>query len=239
MKRKNRGKSAEDDGLFGAVKELEKLKLALEDMYYLLTREYAMKSALQVVARKYRLKTKQSIALHGMSCSKKDIELCHNKKYSATQLKDKDIYIDGFNQLILFESMLSGAYLFKGLDGVYRDTSSIYGNYRLVNQTEEALLLVGSIFKKLNVKNVVWVFDAPVSNSGKIKALCQNIAKENNFNWEVLLEFNPDKYLSGVDEVVITSDAWVLDSCSNWFNLLEYYIEDYNSSIKYNIVNLR
>ena len=67
-------------------------------------------------------------------------------------MKDKKVYVDGFNQLILLESLLSGAYVFKGTDGVYRDTSSIYGNYRLVNQTEEALFIIGTVLKKIEVK---------------------------------------------------------------------------------------
>ena len=73
--RKNRGKSAEDEDLFGLVKELNKLRIALEDMNYLLSRGYAAKSSLELVARKYRFKTKQTIALQGMSCAIHDVEL--------------------------------------------------------------------------------------------------------------------------------------------------------------------
>lgn len=235
--RKNRGKSAEDEGLFGLVKELDKLRIALEDMNYLLSRGYAAKSSLELVARKYRFKTKQTIALQGMSCAIHDVELRNLKQCSATQMKDKKVYIDGFNQLILLESLLSGAYVFKGTDGVYRDTSSIYGNYRLVNQTEEALFIIGTVLKKLEVKKVVWVFDAPVSNSGKLKTVCHKIAEVNNFDWEVILEMAPDKYLSSTEDVVVTSDALILNQCHRWFNLFQFLIENENL-VDLNVINI-
>ena len=236
--RKNRGKSAEDEGLFGLVKELDKLRLALEDMNYLLSRGFAAKSSLELVARKYRFKTKQTMALQGMSCAIQEVELRNLKQYTASQMKDKKVYIDGFNQLILLESLLSGAYIFKGTDGVYRDTSSIYGNYRLVNQTEEALFIIGSVFKKLEVKKVVWVFDAPVSNSGKLKTVCHKIAEVNNFDWEVILEMAPDKYLSNVEDVVVTSDALILNQCNNWFNFIEEFLRIRMKPLPKNLIDV-
>jgi hypothetical protein len=50
-----------------------------------------------------------------------------------------------------------------------------------------------------------------VSNSGRIKQMIMDFAIENNLNWNVELEFNPDKFLAENAEILVTSDAWILD----------------------------
>jgi hypothetical protein len=47
-------------------------------------------------------------------------------------LEDETILIDGFNLLITIESALSGGYIFIGVDGGFRDLSSIHWSYKRV-----------------------------------------------------------------------------------------------------------
>ncbi len=236
--RKNRGKSSEDESLFGLVNEQNKLKLAVEDMYYLLSKNYAKKSTLHLVAHHYQLKKRQILALQGMSCSQEDIRIRKEKELQSDDLQNNTVYLDGFNILIIMESALSGAYVFKGLDGCYRDISSVYGTYRRVNQTKEALIIVGKILQELKVEKVMWIFDSPVSNSGKTKKLCYEIATENNFPWEAELMYSPDKFLAKGNKIVISSDAWILNECSSWFNLFNYALKSNHITIdKSNIIS--
>jgi hypothetical protein len=67
-----------------------------------------------------------------------------------------------------------------------------------------------------------------VSNSGRIKQMIMDFAIENNLNWNVELEFNPDKFLAENAEILVTSDAWILDHCKSWFNLIGYLIQEEN-----------
>ncbi|PZR12593.1 MAG: DUF434 domain-containing protein [Flavobacterium psychrophilum] len=217
--RRNRGKSSEDITLFASSQEQTKLEEALKDMYYLLSRGYPVKSSLALAANRYRLKTRQLLALQGMSCSKNESELRKAKEIAGNGLKGKTVYLDGFNVLILLETLLSGGYIFKGLDGCYRDISSVHGTYRKVNQTETGLVMIGELFKKFDAEKVIWIFDTPVSNSGKLKVLCYEIAEKNGFKWDCYLENSPDKYLVQEPRLVCSSDAWILNECSEWFNL--------------------
>lgn len=226
IKQKNRGKSSEDDSLFSTVKEQQKIQQALADLFYLLSRDYPLKSSLALAGNRYRLKTRQLMALQGMACSEQEISLRKQKECSSALLSGTTIYLDGFNILIVLESLLSGAYVFKGMDGCYRDISSIHGTYKRVQQTEQVLLLVGNVLKKLGTERVIWIFDKPVSNSGKMKAMCYEIAEGNGFSWDALLDNNPDKYLAEDNRLACSSDAWVLNECSNWFNLTAYIIEE-------------
>jgi hypothetical protein len=231
MNNRNRGKNTGDDTLFSSQKHSDKLKLAIQDMQYLLNRGYAEKVSSDLVGNHYRLKARQIQALRGASASEIQIQNRKNKELQISDLKNKTIYLDGFNVLILLESLLSEAYIFKGTDGCFRDLSGVHGTYKRVNQTQKSIELVAAFFNKSHAENLILIFDKPVSNSGRIKEMIVDFAKENNLNWKVELEFNPDKYLVENAEIMVSSDAWILDNCRNWFNLVGYLINEEKLSV--------
>ncbi|WBV52061.1 DUF434 domain-containing protein [Chryseobacterium gambrini] len=230
MSNRNRGKNTGDDALFGSAKQLEKMKSAVQDMQYLLSRNYAEKASSELVGNHYRLKTRQIQAVRGASASETQLQNRKSKQLEISELKTKTIYLDGFNVLILLESLLSGAYIFEGTDGCFRDLSGVFGTYKRVNQTQKAIELVASFLHKSHAEKLIWIFDKPVSNSGRIKQMIMDFAIENNLNWNVELEFNPDKFLAENAEILVTSDAWILDHCKSWFNLIGYLIQEENLS---------
>jgi hypothetical protein len=236
MNNRNRGKNTGDDTLFSPQKQMDKLKLAVQDMQYLLSRGYAEKTSSDLVGNHYRLKSRQIQALRGVSASGNQLQIRENREFQISDLKDKTIYLDGFNVLILLESLLSGAYIFEGTDGCFRDLSGVHGTYKRVNQTQQSIELVATFFKKSQAENLIWIFDKPVSNGGRIKQIILNFAKENNLNWKVELEFNPDKFLVENTEIIVSSDAWILDNCRNWFNLVGYLISEEKLSV--NVVKM-
>lgn len=231
MNNRNRGKNTGDDTLFGSEKQISKLRLAVQDMQYLLTRGYAEKAASDLVGNRYRLKTRQIQALRGASASEIQIHDRKQKQLDITELKDQVIYLDGFNVLILLESLLSEAYIFEGVDGCFRDLSGVHGTYKRVNQTQKAIELVASFFHKSQAQKLVWIFDQPVSNSGRIKQMVLDFAIENQLNWEGELQFSPDKFLAECSLIIISSDAWILDHCKEWFNLIGYLINEEKLSV--------
>src|SRR5262249_21771164 len=80
-------------------------------------------------------------------------------------------------------------------------------------------IIIGKTLQQLQLQKVIWVFDAPVSNSGKLKGACYEIASRHQFPWEIMLENAPDKYLIDSKAIICSSDAWVLNECKAWFNL--------------------
>lgn len=226
MNNRNRGKNTGDDTLFGSEKQISKLKLAVQDMQYLLTRGYAEKATSELVGNRYRLKTRQIKVLRGAAASDIQIRNRKLKQLNVSDLKDQTIYLDGFNVLILLESLLSEAYIFEGLDGCFRDLSGVHGTYKRVNQTQKAIELVSVFFKKRHAQKLVWIFDQPVSNSGRIKQIILDFAADHNLSWEAELQFSPDKILAETSGIIISSDAWILDYCREWFNLIAYLIKE-------------
>lgn len=231
MNNRNRGKNTGDDTLFGSEKQIDKLRLAVQDMNYLLSRDYAERASSELVGNHYRLKTRQIQALRGASASENQIQNRRSKQVEISDLKDKIIYLDGFNILILLESLLSEAYIFKGLDGCYRDLSGVHGTYKRVNQTQKSIELVSRFFQKTKLQKLIWIFDKPISNSGRIKQIILEFAQKNNLNWEVDLQFNPDKFLAENAEIIASSDAWILDHCKKWFNVIDYLIQEEKLSV--------
>lgn len=130
---KNRGKVGRDDYLFGEVFMQRKIKEAVFDMSFLLERGYGESSSCELVGNRYKLNKRQQQAIKGMAASKTAVVNRLNTKVTVEVLEGTTLIIDGFNQLILLESILSEAYIFKGRDGAYRDLSNLYGTYKSVS----------------------------------------------------------------------------------------------------------
>lgn len=225
IKLRNRGKESDDDKIF-SNKWLPVLKEAVIDMSYLLTRGFGERSSLQIVGNRYKLNSRQRKAVFRISVSQEDVILRKNKSCIVKDLYKEVVDLDGFNILILLECALSGAYVFKCKDGTYRDICSVHGSYKRVIKTEEAIKLIGKVLKDLGVKRVNWFLDAPVSNSGRLKKRLLEIATQHSYNWNVVLENNPDYLLAKSKNIVVSSDGWILDRCDRWFNLSTLLIEE-------------
>lgn len=225
---RNRGKESNDIKLFGAKAQIA-LKEALDDYCFLLTRGYAQRSSVQLVGNRYRLNARQQQVLMNMGASEQQSQLRTNNSVNPADISGKKIEIDGFNLLIILESLLSEAFVFKGRDGFYRDISSVHGSYKRVSKTENALLLIGNYLNSLTPSEVLWIFDAPVSNSGRLKSFLISIAEEQNWNWTVILDNNPDKMLAESKSIVVSSDAWVLDHAQRIFNMVHYLLAFINN----------
>ena len=229
MTTRNRGKEGRDDELFGTEKARMAICNAVADISYLLGKGYNEKSSVALAGNRYKLNTRQQKAVRGIAASIDDVKQRNKKEVSASFLTGKNLDIDGFNLLILLETAYSGGYLFKGMDGAYRDLSSVHGSYKRVTKTMDVLEQVGHLLKTHNVGVITWYFDTPVSNSGRLQTILGEFASTRNFNWRIELVFNPDKVLAQSTNVVVSSDAYVLNECQNWFNLPELLINtDWN-----------
>lgn len=223
-KQSSRGKEAKDDLLFSGNQQVKIIE-GLNDLSFLLTRGYGERSALALVGNRYRLNVRQQKALRGMAASQEQVVNRNNSRLYPADLSGKSIFVDGFNQIILLESLLSGAWLFQGLDGYYRDLSGIHGTYKRVSQTEEALHLILEFFKESQLASMHWYFDQPVSNSGRMKKMIDDVAEKYQVNWKAELVFNPDQQLIESREIILSSDAYILDHAKHHVNLIQWSLD--------------
>ena len=195
------------------------LRLAVADLSLLLTKEYAQKSALKLVGDRFSLRERQRLAVMRSACSDQQLACRSERRVELPNLAGESIAIDGYNVLITIEAAMSGGMIFKGRDGCYRDLASVHGTYRKVTETIPAVQLIGKFLLEIGAGEPLWLLDSPISNSGRLKTLIGELARENGWNWEIELLLSPDAELKKTDLVVATSDSVVLDECKSWVNL--------------------
>jgi hypothetical protein len=158
-------------------------------------------------------------------CSSIQAKTRRERAVTETQLRDGTVEIDGFNLVIWIEVALSKGLLLRGGDGAYRDLAGLRGSYHLVEETELALKLLGTVFYELRVQRARFYLDQPVSNSGRLKERMIQHSKSWTTQVEVLVVRNPDRELYD-KPLVISSDAAVLDRVKSWFNMPKYLLEN-------------
>ena len=234
-KRKHRGPHPEDAGLF-ADENVETLQRATCDLSHILTMGYAVNSSLKLVCDRFSLTDRQRLAIMRSACSDEQLSGRKDRQIQFYELADRPLVIDGYNVLITIEAVLSGGFIFIGRDGCWRDLASVHGSYRRVEETSRAVEIVGGCLVKAGVTDIQWLFDSPVSNSGKLKTLIAEIAEKNNWHWDIQLLTNPDSEMIKGDRLVATSDSVVLDKCKQWINLAAGIIQYEKLNAK--IINL-
>lgn len=216
--RTHRGPHPTDAKLF-APEALPALRAALADFSLLLTKGYADRSALKLVGDRFSLTQRQRLAVMRSACSDQQLESRLERRLATEALRDQPIAIDGYNLLITVEAAMSGGLIFQGRDGCFRDLASIHGTYRKVEETIPAVTLIGAFMQEIAVPQALWLLDSPVSNSGRLKTLLGQLARENDWDWEVRLTLSPDAELSRTDTIVVSADSVILDACQKWTNL--------------------
>jgi len=217
-KRTHRGPHPADEKLFAAG-AISNLRMAIVDFSLLLTKGYAEKSALKLVGDRFSLTERQRLAIMRSACSDEQLASRNQSRVALGNLAGQSIAIDGYNVLITVEAAMSGGVIFKGRDGCFRDLASIHGTYRKVTETIPAVQLIGQFLREVGAGKALWLLDSPVSNSGRLKTLIGELARENNWNWEIELLLSPDAELKKTDLIVASSDSVVLDGCRSWVNL--------------------
>lgn len=223
--RKHRGPGPRDHFYF-AKEQIPVLSAAAKDYCWLLDRDYTAKSALKLVGDHFKLHERQRKALD-RCCQPESLvrEIDARAIANPNELTHLPVVIDGFNLLIILEAALSGAPLFKGRDGLIRDISGLHGSYRKIHETPYAITLATRFFKTFNTGPVLWIFDKPVSNSGRLAKLVEDIGNEENIKWETKLADQADNTVAEADQIVISSDSQILARSNRWFNLIDYIIQ--------------
>jgi hypothetical protein len=222
--RTHRGPDPRDGEAF-APSSLPALRAAVADLCWLLSRGYAPISSVKLVGDRFGLTERQRMAVRRSACSDEARARRGACQVATAALEGRDLWIDGFNVLTTLEAWLGGGVVLHCRDGTYRDIAGVHGSYRRVAETQPALETLAVVLVALRVRHARWLFDRPVSNSGRICALVQHTAAERSLDWSADLVDNPDPILKQSLEIVATADSAILDASPPWFNLARHAIE--------------
>ena len=226
-----RGYTPEDEKNF-SPDAVERMRIASRHIQYLINEGYDLKQVTVFVGNHFLLSERQRLAIMRSVAKDQDLAERKSKQLPLSELKGKEVWIDGFNTVITLEVLLSDSLLFTCMDGTIRDLAALRGTYRLIPETTEAVQLMFDILQEASVGKVNILLDEPVSNSGRLKSLIAETAESKysssliaetaeqnkSFDLDIRILRDVDRTLYG-KEGVITSDSIILDHCTSWFNL--------------------
>jgi hypothetical protein len=221
--RRHRGAHPADAQLFN-TDQLPKLRQASAELSWLLSRGYKMTSSLKLVGDRHGLRERQRLAVSRSACSDKDRQRRMDHRIPVEQLRDQIVIVDGFNLIITLEAALSKGPLLIGVDRCIRDLSSVHGSYRSVDETEQAIIMIGKALQAVGASSVLWLLDRPVSNSGRLASRIAEHALQRGWPWQVEVVFNPDSRIVSSPAVAITSDSLILDRVERWADLKSHLV---------------
>lgn len=204
------------------------LKLATLELSWLLSRGYVMLSALKLVGDRHALTARQRAAIERAACADEVAQSRREKRVSKGALRDQTIAIDAFNVLIVSESAFSLAPIFRGQDGALRDLGGVHGSWRRVDETELVLVALATLLRDAEVARVRFFIDRPVSNSGRLRALIEEVFVQTAPTLPLEIELVPsaDPALREAhDAVVASADGWVIDGSTRWIDLPSLLLE--------------
>jgi hypothetical protein len=222
--RRHRGPHPDDERLFGTA-VLSGLQTAAAELGWLLSRGYRKESSLKLVGDRHALDARQRLAVARSTCSEEAAERRKKRQVEPRSLVGAALHIDGYNVLTTIEAALAGGVLLLARDGALRDMASMHGSYHKVEETAPALRLIGQALAEFGVADALWLLDRPVSNSGRLKKIIEDLAAECGWTWRVELVHDPDFELSQSEAVIATADSGILDLCGAWFNLARETVE--------------
>lgn len=221
--RRHRGAHPADAELFG-VEQLAKLRRAVNELSWLLSRGYNMTSAVKLIGDRHGLRERQRLAVSRSACADQDRARRKDHLITVEQLRGQHVTVDGFNLIITVEAALSGGPLLVGVDDCIRDLSSVHGSYRSVEETDRAIMMIGQTLQELGPASVHWFLDRPVSNSGRLAAKIADLASGNEWPWRVEVVFNPDAAIIASPGVAITTDSSILDQVNRWVDFKSHLV---------------
>jgi len=217
-----RGPDPQDARLFGAD-ALPVLTAACGELHWLLDRGYPLAATLALVGNRHGLEARQRDALRRVACTAGERDARAAKRLAWGAAGGAAVDVDGFNLVITLETALGGGTLLEGRDGATRDLAGMRGSYRIVEATARALDAVGEAVAEAGVAALrVWL-DAPVSNSGRLRALWGERARGWACPVELTLVPDADAAMAGA-AVAVSCDARVIDEAVSWSDLIGHVV---------------
>ena len=224
-RRRHRGPHPGDAERFAAAR-VPALAAAVAELSWLFDRGYAQTAALKLVGDRHALDQRQRTAVRRAACADAAVAARRARRVSPAAAAGALLAIDGFNVLTTIEAALAGGALLACRDGCHRDMASMHGSYRQVEETAPALAAIGATLAGLRPARCRWLFDRPVSNSGRLAELLRATAAAHGWPWSAEVVDDPDRALRAAGaELVATADAAVLDACGAWLDLARLVIE--------------
>lgn len=195
-----------------------RMRSAVADLSWLLTRSYPDVAALSLVGDRYGLDARQRIAVRRTAASDEELARRAANLMAREAVANERVLLDGYNLLTTVHCALVGRAVFLARDECIRDLAAQRGRFDNA-ELLEAARLVTTTLDGLCVERAVWLFDEPVSGSGELAGALRARGAE------ARTDADPDATMISAAAVAATADSRVIEA-SPWINLGRWAIED-------------
>ena len=188
---------------------MDPFRKIVEDVRYLLNREYPRERVVNFVGDRYSLSVNDRNLLRRTVYSQSEIETTKKRLSPVETINGMFLTVDGYCVLITVESALINRPLFLCDDGVVRDISGVFRKHKHTKETDEALELLLKTIKEFSPTEIHIFYDSPVSKSGKLAVKTRTMLEKYGLSGGSKAVKSPDfEVLKG--EIVATSDFPVI-----------------------------
>jgi len=186
---------------------------------YLVNRGYPKDSAIRFVSNHHRLPNEQRFVLARVIVASHTACRRRSKAVPLEALGRKAVFVDGYNVLIIVESILSGCSVYLSDDGFLRDTRGIFRSYRASKFTVPALSEILDILTIAGPDRVEVLLDQQIGMSGQLAAQITEMMTERGPAWTARTVQDCDRQLKTELGIVATADGNVIDASSQVIDL--------------------
>jgi hypothetical protein len=191
--------------------DIDSVRKGAKDFRYLLGRRYPREKSLELVGNRYALKKTEREFLHRGVFAKEEALRRKEKLVTSKDIQAARLAVDGHNVLITVEAGLSHKPLVAADDGLVRDISGASSAYRAGRVTIRAVDIIMEVLQGAHPKETFFLFDAPMSKSGRLAAYVAERLRLAGLNGEARAVKVPEKILISYDGYIATSDSAIID----------------------------
>lgn len=192
---------------------------AARDIRYLLERGYPRQSAIRFVCDHYRINAEQRVVLSRTVFDLETARRRRSKTVNCCALQGARLWIDGFNVLFSVECLFLDEPVFACDDGFLRDVRGATRSYRLTDASSRALDEILSFLSHNKPAWVEFLFDAQVSKSGVLSAMCREQMRDHRIRGTARTSRRVDFELKHAEGIIATSDGIIIDEVERVVNL--------------------
>jgi hypothetical protein len=186
---------------------------------YLVNRGYPKDSAIRFVSNHHRLPIEQRFVLARVVVASNIACRRLSKAIHLEALHENAVFVDGYNVLIIVESILAGCSVYLSDDGFLRDTRGIFRSYRASEFTVPALSEILDVLTMAGPDRVEVLLDQQIGMSGQLAAQIAEMMTRRGLAWTARTVRDVDRQLKMAQGIVATADGNVIDASSQVIDL--------------------
>jgi hypothetical protein len=180
---------------------------------------YPKDTAIRFVSNHHRLPIEQRFVLARVVVSSNTACRRLSKAIPLEALREKAVFVDGYNVLIIVESILSGCSVYLSDDGFLRDTRGIFRSYSASEFTVPALSEILDVLTMVGPDSVEILLDQQIGMSGQLAAQITGMMAKRGLDWTARTVRDVDRQLKMAQGIVATADGNVIDASSQVIDL--------------------